>query len=165
MRRKNVNEVYIKDCISKAFHHLCQTRQYDQISIKDICLTAGIGRSTYYHYFPGERGKHDMILYHLFRSWEKYAESHPEEISQSVTDALSRYIYQEKEVFLWLYDNHLLELLFDVFYISTGPQDGEIPVFAYRKAFLAGGIYGIVYEWCKRRFDVTAEELIQLSKI
>ncbi|MDS0527655.1 TetR/AcrR family transcriptional regulator [Clostridium sp. SHJSY1] len=165
MRRKNIDELFIRDCVAEALAQLAKEKSYNEISVVDICKRAGIGRTTFYRYFNNSDGKKDVVFYKISRAWGIYSENHPESIKTNLSQALMNYLYEEKEQFIWLYKNGLTDIIFEIFYVSTVMDPRKQAQNLYADAFLAGGLFGVVYQWVKDGFREKPESIIkQLSK-
>ncbi|WP_160673938.1 TetR/AcrR family transcriptional regulator [Clostridium sp. C8-1-8] len=165
MRRKNIDEEFIRDCVAEALSQLAKEKSYNDISVVDICKRAGIGRTTFYRYFTNPDGKKNVLFYKIARDWGIYSEKHSESLKANSSQALINYIYEEKEQFIWLYKNELINIIFEIFYASTVMDPRKQNQTLYADAFLAGGLFGVVYQLCKNEFRENPEIITEhLSK-
>ncbi|MDO5521776.1 MAG: TetR/AcrR family transcriptional regulator [bacterium] len=160
MRKKTESARFIKNCIAESIIKLSENKDYDDITVKEICETAGVGRTTYYRYFSNKNGKNQCLVEYTFSKWADYCVGKEKQISEDKARVLYNFIYEHKEYFLWLSKNGLTNVIFDVFYLSFGPNQEEESHIAAIKSFTAGGIYGIVYNWIQNGFKETPNEII-----
>ncbi|BBF43573.1 hypothetical protein lbkm_2261 [Lachnospiraceae bacterium KM106-2] len=152
MRKKTESTKFIKDCIAESLIKLSKNKSYEEITVKEICETAGIGRTTYYRYFSNKDGKNRCLVEYTLSKWKDYCVGKEKQIAEDEGKLLFTYIYDSKEYFIWLSQNHLTNVIFDVFYDSIGPILGEESSIAFIKSFIAGGIFGVVYNWIENEF-------------
>ncbi|HEY8685301.1 MAG TPA: TetR/AcrR family transcriptional regulator [Chloroflexota bacterium] len=48
---------------------LIHAGSYDAVSVKDLCVDAGVGKGSFYHYFPSKR---DLALTAIDAQWERF---------------------------------------------------------------------------------------------
>lgn len=144
MRKKNVSAEFIKTCYSLALIKLMKEKEYNNITISEICKEAGFGRTSYYRYFTNNK---DELL--IFIAKNKYLEEkkkHPEE-AKDEGKFLLNHVYKNKKFFILLKKHNLNALIFEIFYSIFGRQENENEILSYGKAFFAGAFFGIIYEW------------------
>lgn len=61
--------------IEQTLLDLMQKKQYDEISVSEICEDADIPRKTFYRYFDGKEGVKQAILSHTMTDFEEYKQS------------------------------------------------------------------------------------------
>lgn len=159
MRIKKESARFIKDCIAESLIKLSETKNYNEITVKEICETAGVGRTTYYRYFSNKDGKNNSLLEYTFSKWSDYCIGKEKQLAENEGKVVFDFVYDYKEYFFWLYNNGLSNIIFDVFYISIGPGAKEESHIAFIKSFIAGGIYGVVYNWIQTGFKETPDEI------
>ncbi len=145
MRKKNQSTEFIKLCICKAFVDLLYEKKYEEISISEICLKSGFGRTTYYRYFGNN--KDELLLYISHLRWEEYKDKQSEEIRKDEGKMLLNHIYNHKDFFLLLSHQKLDHIIYMIFNNEFGRKKDEDEIFSYGKAFFAGAYYGVTYEW------------------
>lgn len=159
MKKKNTNSIFIKDCAAAAFVQLCKKSSYQSISIVEICRRAGIGRTSFYRYFNRYDGKKDIIFYIVEKSWHKYLTLNEKKYIQNPELVFLEFLYDNKTAFIWLYQNGLFDIMFDIFYSTTVHESENDTPEIYNEAYLAGAIFGVVYHWCRRNFSDTPETI------
>ncbi len=149
MRKKDQSTKFIKICLADALIKLLDTGMpFDQINVKDICVTAGIGRTTYYRYFDNRDGKKNLLIIRFYIAWEEYCAKHPQEIQASRLQTMINFFYSEKDLLLLLHRNELtMSAVFSTIYDAIGPKGEDDKEKSYFKAFLACSLFGVLYHW------------------
>lgn len=145
MRKKNASSQFIKLCFSQSLIRLMKTKKYNDISISEICKTAGFGRTTYYRYFTNN--KDDLILYISNVYWSEMKENNSDEAKRNDGKLLLKHIYNHKDFFILLVKQDLIALIFKIFFQEYKRKENEHESLLYGKAFFAGGYFGIIYQW------------------
>ena len=145
MRKKNVSADFIKTCYALALIKLMKVKNYNTITISEICSEAGFGRTSYYRYFSNN--KDEFILFISRLKWHEYRNNHLEEANQDEGKVLLNHVYKHKDFFILLKNQDLNALIFEIFYDNFGRQKDENEILSYGKAFFAGAYFGVIYEW------------------
>ena len=157
MRKKNVNENFIKECIALSLINLMKEKNFSDITVTDICKKAGFGRTTYYRYFTNR--KEDIIENICLIRWQKRIENESDLFKKDRNKLLLKHIYFHKEFFLLLQKQNLLEALFySIFKMFTDQNIQNVGV-KYFNAYDAGGIFGLIYQWIIDGFIYDNEEI------
>ena len=164
MRRKQVDEQFIKDCVAEALDQLMRDHSYQEIRVTDLCRRAGVGRTSFYRYFSGQDALYSALLYKIGRTWRSFSERNAGSAEKDPDLAFLEYIYEERELFQWLFKNQQYGAIFDIFYSTTvQDQRSETPE-TYHQAFLAGGIFGVLYQWAKNDFSIPPDQIYQMTR-
>ncbi len=160
MRRKNVNNEFIKTCLSDALFYLLKDNDYSVITVNEICNKAGIGRTTYYRHFNNKDGKEQLVRHKITTDIVEYYRSHKKESEEDFDFVLLKQVYDNRKTYKLIKQNNLLSLLYDIFYeiFNTYNKTSE-GMNEYLKDFFVGGIYGIIYHWILTDFRDTPKEL------
>jgi hypothetical protein len=144
MRRKDVTPEFIKRAFAISLFEIMQEKKFEDITITEICLKAGFGRTSYYRYYDNDREK--LLLYLGHVEWAKYKDQYPDEAAQDGL-AFLNCMYHYKNYFLTLHRQGLDSTIVKVMFNEFGGVKGEMSESSYAKAFVAGGTFGIAYEW------------------
>ena len=144
MRKKNVSMEFIKTCYALALIKLMKEKDYNNITISEICKEAGFGRTSYYRYFTNN--KDELILFISKLKWLECKNNNPEE-AKDEGKLLLNHVYKNKDFFVLLRKHYLNALIFKIFYDNIGRQKDENEILSYGKAFFAGAYFGVIYEW------------------
>lgn len=66
-------------------------RRYEEISVSDFCIYAGIPRKAFYRYFSSKDGALYALLDHTMLEYEFFRDSHLENTSKSLIQDLERF--------------------------------------------------------------------------
>lgn len=69
MKRRNITNEFLKECIADALIKLLQEKPMENISISEITDLAGVGRSTYYRNFTSKEDILSFKLHLLGKRW------------------------------------------------------------------------------------------------
>ena len=162
MRKKNVSAEFIKTCYALALIKLMKEKDYNNITISEICKEAGFGRTSYYRYFTNN--KDELILYITKLRWIECKNNSPEEAKKDEGKVLLNHVYKNKDFFILLRKHNLNALIFEIFYNNFGRQENENEILSYGKAFFAGAYFGVIYEWiiqgCKDNPDIIQTKFV-----
>ena len=158
MRRKDCPAPFIKECLAQALFQLMTTKNFEDVTISEICKVAGFGRTTYYHYYTNK--KEELIVYLCEKRWnEEIPHYNIGDDFSAWSMTVINYLYNHGKSLTLLFEQGLLETAFAVLYkgITTtlGGCGNE-----YASAFAAGAYYGILTQWVKDGFKLTPDELI-----
>ncbi len=144
MRKKNVSTEFIKSCYALALIKLMKEKDYNNITISEICKEAGFGRTSYYRYFTNN--KDELILFIAKLKWLECKRENPNEVKDE-GKLLLNHVYKNKDFFLILRHHNLNFLIFEIFYENFARQENENEILSYGKAFFTGAYFGVIYEW------------------
>ena len=162
MRKKNVSAEFIKTCYALALIKLMKEKNYNNITISEICKEAGFGRTSYYRYFTNN--KDELILHITKLRWIECKNNNPEEAKKDEGKVLLNHVHKNKDFFMLLRKHNLNALIFEIFYNNFGRQENENEILSYGKAFFAGAYFGVIYEWiiqgCKDNPDIIQTKFV-----
>jgi len=154
--------------IARAMMELIREKPYTQITISELCKTAGISRQTFYSLFTS---RENVIVFGLqANSCDGPEFSLPEDARDDgnalrrLCRAYSRYMVQNRDVIKLLVDNRIEYLLYDSFFESMDRCGCFLPradacVRGYAASFYAGGITYLARRYAGEGCTGTAEEL------
>ncbi len=134
--------------IAEAFMQLIEEKPYQDITICELCKTAGISRQTFYSLFTS---RENVVIYTL---QEKYGyapeDEEPETCSflRHLCRGYGNYIVNNRTFLRVLVDNHIDYLLYDSIAEALIACSCFLPDLSEEKRqfaadYVAGGIYGI----------------------
>jgi len=80
MIEKYTNDNFLKECIYDSLIILLEGKQFEKVSVSEICKKAGVSRMTYYRNF---NSKEDILTEHLNKVFQKYKETLNNKMSSS----------------------------------------------------------------------------------
>ena len=156
-----------KGLISLALYALMQKMDYEEITVKDLCLRAGVSRMSFYRYYSK---KDDIFIDFCDERFEEfYEEISKGDISDGPDLTLKMFYFIKKyyrqlkllkmahREFILLdqlnnYSKYILSHLKTKFLI----EQRNNPIVAY---FMAGGFFNILLYWMETELKATPEEL------
>ena len=156
--------------ISRAMMELIREKPYAQISISELCKTAGISRQTFYSLFTS---RENVIVFTLQSdSCDSPDVRLPEacggrDALRLLCRGYSEYIVRNRELIKLLADNHIEHLLYDSFCEVMESCACFLPgtdacTRAYAASFYAGGIAYLARRYALDGCTGTAEDLEKL---
>lgn len=156
---KNNQTIFFKLCLADSLLKLMNDNNYESINVNTICEQAGIGRTTFYRHLDNKKGKDDLLIFKINYEWEQYSFKHNEEVSKDKGFAMLKFIYENKKIFMMLYQNGLITIIMNIFekiIIGDIPLDNNA---SYLASYFTYGYFGIICHWMKRNFQDTPEEI------
>ena len=154
--------------IARAMMALIREKPYAQITISELCKTAGISRQTFYSLFTS---RENVMVFTLQTSACDTPEIAPPERGCERKNALlwlcrgySEYMLHNRELIKLLVDNRIDYLLYDSFFEAMNSCDcflaGLEPCLRqYAASFYAGGIACVARRYAHEGCTTTAEAL------
>ncbi len=160
------SEKYVDKYIIEALFSLMKKKDYNNISITEICEKAGTGRMSFYRNF---NSKEDIIRQWITNTTNTFLkESDINYKNDSTKDyfiKLFTHLEKYKTEAMLIYKANLFNLLkneFDDKLINLHQEEYS----NYKSYFLAGGIFNVYYFWlingCKETPHQVAEKLVDL---
>ena len=150
---------------SGALLRLMARKPYSSISVSELCREAGISRQTFYSLFSS------MENVVLFTLQEKACELPCTGAEENTLDGLcrcySQYICRNRDILKLFVENGVGYLVYNSFYDSfsrfcgCGEAEDSRKASQYDAHFLAGGLTGVVREYCTAEPKGPAEDLYE----
>ena len=156
---KKDQTAFFKLCMADALIRLMKEKEYDAITVAEICETAGVGRTTFYRHLDNKSGKDDLLLFKLSYEWDRYKERHEKEIAADQNMGMSSYIYESRDLFSMLYKKGMISIIMKSFENLVPGSEVVDKNLSYLMSFFTYGYFGIIYQWIKYDFDETPEQI------
>lgn len=167
-KRKKRNNT--KNLISLALYTLMKKRDYDEISVKDICERAGVSRMSFYRYY---RMKDDIFINYCDERFEEFysrVNSIKDLTINDFTLKMFQFIDEYKRQIKVLFQAHREFMLLDQlnsyskYIISNLKSDyfkeqKNNPIFAY---FMSGGLFNVIVYWMNASKPLTPEQMNEM---
>lgn len=152
---------YVIEHINEALLGLLKEKSLYEISISEICETAGVGRMSFYRNYESKEDVIKKQLLQLIQEWEKDYEgkNDPTYFSES----LLRHYYKHKDFYLLLYNQGLSNMILEALRVSVKLEEANNNLERYAKSMIAGMIWGWVDEWMRQGMPETPEEIVLLT--
>ena len=147
---------YVIEHINEALFGLLKEKSLNEISISEICETAGVGRMSFYRNYSSVR---DILSVYLTKCtdewWQTYISKPQESFNGSFWKELLAVYKKNEKLILLIYKNDLSSILKEHVFSCCGPKPEMDDTSAYICGMIAGMIYGFIDEWIKRGMDGT----------
>ena len=115
----NKTALYSQQLIANALLELLHEKSYGEISVSDLCKTAGVSRQTFYSLF----GSKDNVILFTLKNNCRYDPETEQTTCRSVCFrdfciGYSRYVVEKREILELLVKNDIMHCLYDVQYES-----------------------------------------------
>ena len=167
---KNQGGRRTKQLISLALYQLMINREYDDISVKDICDKARISRMSFYRYFTC---KDDIFINYADERFEefynqefKYKEFSTESFTVAIFSFIKKYIRQIN-ILIKAHKEQLLSAQFNNYttyiltYVAKNRKviNEKFKMNYVASAFISGGLFNCVLAWIQNGTKETPEEM------
>ncbi len=156
---KKDQTAFYKLCMADALLRLMKEKDYDAITVAEICETAGVGRTTFYRHLDNKSGKDDLLLFKISYEWERYKERHEKDIASDQNMGMSSYIYESRDLFSELYQKGMISIIMKAFETLVPGSEIADKKSSYLMSFFTYGYFGIIYQWIKYGFDEAPEQI------
>ena len=151
--------------IADALFRLMKRKDFQQITVTEICAEAAVGRKTFYRNFEL---REDVIDFWLDLRCEECREMLLPVPTEEQLNHYCIFLKKYMDVLIALYQNGLhpmVEKKFSVFMPYTMPQWSDDPVEQeYRSQYIIAGIDAIIRVWVTRGFQESVEEIVEIVK-
>ena len=162
-RRSLLSRRLLKDSLIE----LMKTRSLHEISVKKLCETADVNRSTFYRYYESPYELYDEILEDVGRDIRGLIDRTPEgpaRIRGILTDVLT-YVEQNRPLILVLLSDRgnvgVGERLSGIISEMT-ENDNRTELFSYCTQFISAGLINIVWLWLNKEERRPPKEMAAL---
>lgn len=149
-------------------------KQYDEISVSDLCQQIGVPRKSFYRYFSGKDGALYAMIDHAIMDYDVYT-TYPgqgaRETPMDFMEGVFRYWIQHKELldalkkssFSGLLIQRAMEFSNDMDTIPRFLQIGDKRLREYGTMFMVCGLMTMIVQWHYDGFTKSAEEMAKLA--
>ena len=155
--------------VAQAMMRLIQEKPYSQISVSELCKTAGVSRQTFYSLFTS---RENVVVFTLQAQDDRGLEAEPPRASgqgerlRVLCRACAEYLVRNRRLIKLLVDNHIDYLLFDSFEeaLDSGAFFGRADpcLKRYASSFYAGGISCVARQYALEGCASGAAQLEEL---
>ena len=174
----NKTALMSQELISRAMMRLIQEKPFTQISVSELCKTAGISRQTFYSLFTS---RENVMVFALHARCgcgadpelslrESGADPRPasrEDRLRSLCRGYSQYLYRNRDLIRILAENRIDYLLYDSLYDLFNHADclfGSLDACArsYASGFYAGGVSCVARQYAREGCAASPQQLEDL---
>ena len=157
--------------IAEAMMRLIQEKPYAQITISELCKTAGISRQTFYSLFSS---RENVVVFTLQAQYcnapeppQLEREADGNGVMRQLCRGYSEYILQNRNLLRLLVENHIDHLLYDSLYEALEAcgcffRTADPCLRRYAASYYAGGISCLARRYAQEGCATTAHELEEL---
>lgn len=151
---------YVKKQLSGSMLTLLKEKPVSEISISELCDTAGVGRTSFYRNYSKKEDIIKSYIEHLFQDWADKCKNTPNLPVKEIVQTLFSHFEAHRDFYSLINERGLVYLLKDIILdmCNFNPEQ-EIPD-AYSSAYVAFFLYGWIEVWFRRGMRDKAEELI-----
>lgn len=154
---------YVIEHLTDALFTLLRSRSIGEITIRELCDGAGVGRASFYRNFES---KEDILRLYINRLFSEWTDGQNEGKPISVwIKLLFEHFERHRDFYSLLNERKLIYLLKDVIIERCGPKPEDSKGEAYAKAFAAYTLYGWIEVWFQRGMKDSADEISELFKM
>lgn len=148
--------------ITDAMLSLMETKSPEEISISELCQSAGVGRATFYRNFQSRDEILAKKLHSIFLEWFRQLEEADSGSLSGAMEQIFRLMLLEKDFFSKLTRRNRLDLLKQEF-LNLYQMSPQRPMAeAYSIAYVSYAFYGWVETWLLRGMKDDPKELCAL---
>ena len=149
-------------------------KQYDQITVSDLCEEIGVPRKSFYRYFSGKDGALYALIDHALMDYDMYTTYPGQNRGETPMDFMEgvfRYWIHHKDLldalrkssFSGLLIQRAMEYSNDMDTIPRFLQIGDRRLREYGTMFMVCGLMTMIVQWHYDGFSKTSEEMAQLA--
>lgn len=157
-----MKEKYIETQISTTLIQMLQNNELKNITIKEVCLQAQIGRASFYRYYNSLEDVLNKKALFLIQSWGDEYEQNPESTPKQVFVSLFHHFKDNKKFYTTLYKCEQTQVIINTIKKKLGIYEDLSNTDAYGKSYFAYGLFGWINEWILRGMQEDPDTLSHL---
>lgn len=157
-----MKEQYIETQVSRTLIKLLQTNTLKEITIKELCNDAQVGRASFYRYYTSLEDVLNKKALFLIKSWGYEFEQNPKSTPDMVFESLFNHFKDNKDFYSVLYKCGQTQVIIDTIKTKLELYNNIPNSTAYGKSYFAYGIFGWINEWIMRGMQEEPETLNHL---
>lgn len=153
----------VKEAIMIALVELMKTQTLNQISIKDIVIRAGVGRSSFYRNFGKKEDVLLLCIDHMLQIPQKAAPYSNENVRDSIINHF-QIVKKNRDFFTMLHQQNLLHLLYRQTYLDVNQRIANYGLYrnSYQAAFFSGAGVSVLIQWIENDFRESELEMTDM---
>ena len=160
MATSRQNKTEIMNALENSLLAMMKERQFRDISIRDLCDRAGVGRSSFYRYYDSTESVLSSYLVRLWYAWLSAKGVRPVYgFSLESSRLFVRHVYEHKELFSMIFKNGLERSL--ILAVDRNLKNGKM-IRDYGTSFFVFGVFGMLKDWWRRGCVDSPEVLIDV---
>lgn len=155
-------ESYVEQKLADTLIELLRNKELQDISVRELCDKAGVGRASFYRHFQNKEDILDRHARSLIKEWTKEFESSPNTKPWEVFQSLFCHIKKYQTFYEVLHKTGRDTILRTSLREKIGWTKNLSNADAYQKIFFADGISGWIEEWIERGMKESPDKLDQM---
>lgn len=156
---KNRN-TYVVEHITSSMLALLKEKPIEEISVRELCDMAGVGRTSFYRNFDSKEDIIRKYIQEIFRDWTDQYQAAPDLPVRELIRIIFTHFEANREFYGLLNERGLVYLLKDIILdLCYFDPDQELPV-AYASSYMGFFLYGWIETWFRRGMRDKAEDLL-----
>ena len=156
---------YVLEHLTDAMLQLLSDKQIEEISIRELCDAAGVGRASFYRNFESKEDILRSYINKLFEEWTAGYNQNGDRPLNELIQVMFSHFEKYMDFYKLLNRQKLIYLLKDVIIGFCGPKPEYEKGEAYVRAFVAYTLYGWIEVWFQRGMKESSEEMANLFKM
>lgn len=158
-------ELYVSDYITQELIKLMNKKEFNKISITELCNKANVSRISFYRNFES---KEDILLKYTDKITSEFIKNQKYKYSlnnrKEYIFELFSHLNNHKDYCSLLYKNNLIYIVKDIFdkYFFKTISDSSSKKEQYNHVFNAGGFYNMFEFWLKNGCTESPKELSEM---
>lgn len=155
---------YVIEHITDALLELLWSKPIGDISIRELCDLAMIGRASFYRNFGSKEDILRRYINRIFKEWMDMAEKNENPPLSDLLCLMFSHFEKYRDFYSLLNKRKLTYLLKDMIIGLCGPKTEHSKEEAYARAYVAYILYGWIEVWFQRGMRESAEEIADMFK-
>ncbi|WP_294730355.1 TetR/AcrR family transcriptional regulator [uncultured Faecalibaculum sp.] len=154
--------LYVVRHLEASMLQLLETKELEEITVRDLCSHAGVGRTSFYRNFRSRQDILIQIIRRLSGEWIPSGSDGTPSSFRNTVGCLFRHLEEQKEFYELLHRRKLTWLLKDALLEQFGYNPSQETAAAYSSAYAAFLVYGWIETWLDRGMQESAEDIVKL---
>ena len=164
---KNMNNAeknsYVREHITDALLEMMKKQSLTEISVRDLCNEAGVGRASFYRNYET---KDDVLTAYIVKRWRTYEETH--KLKEHRIDDLFRvqryfeFCYSLRELNDILLKQKQTGAILKAYETVLPDLDQNDSHDTFGSSYMAYGLFGVFLKWAKGDYAQTPAEMAEI---
>lgn len=166
--KEDIRIIKTKQALTLALFRLLEKRNFQEITVHDVCQDALVSRSTFYIHF---NDKYDLLKFCLLDLQQKFKEYSKDLSPKEALSSVYEFIHHHSSVFLHIFSSETNQELHQLFQdlivnqylallenLSLGKNFSNTPA-SVLAVYHAGGSANLLLWWVNQQFKPSKEEM------
>lgn len=171
-KSKKITSIRTQKAIAKALISLLQEREYEKITVTDICKSADLVRKTFYNNFKSKDQVVTQMMTDIFKRMEQSLELEKMSVREILLAVFS-FVEKNREFLILFYNRGLLRFAHESIraYITEehilskySKEQLDAQAYKYIEAQISAVIISVIETWIENEFEDSVEFLAELTE-